>query len=245
MFTLNQKAQEAIADVMHKKASLTAAQRAEIPDANFALVYKDTKGKTVRSYPVHDEPRVRSAISYFSKNISNIPATHRRSTAKNIMAAAKKFNVHVESPALQKYAEAHADADSTCKQLQIRYNEVKTRPECVEALEKIAEDLADSGDFEKTANQLYAFDYATGLNKKWNSWFDEPCLGVFREDPKMSKVAAAASALAPYEDRLIPYLGRNLTKQLTSGAVPVSHFGADIQNIITNLTGLDSDILGI
>lgn len=81
---------------------LVAKDRNALPDSAFGVVYVDEKTKKkVRKYPLEDSNHVRSAIHYFGK----CDAKHKPMLARRILAAAKKFDVHIaEDSEIRKWA---------------------------------------------------------------------------------------------------------------------------------------------
>ena len=77
-------------DVAMTKAPLTAAARNNLDASDFA--YTDSAGKG--HFPIHDAVHARSAVAMFATHDFPDAAT-KKSAARRIMAAAKKFGIDV------------------------------------------------------------------------------------------------------------------------------------------------------
>jgi len=69
---------------------LTAEKRKHIPKSEFGYIDDEGKGH----YPLNDETHVRSAITMFHY----CPEKFKKTLAKNIKKAAKKFNIEIKNP---------------------------------------------------------------------------------------------------------------------------------------------------
>jgi GNAT superfamily N-acetyltransferase len=72
---------------MFLEAKINAAERNELDDDDFGLVYTDEDGKKVRKYPLTDENHIRQAVRFFS----HCPDEHKPHLARKIL---KKANEH-------------------------------------------------------------------------------------------------------------------------------------------------------
>lgn len=70
------------------EAKINAAERNELDDDDFGLVYTDEDGKKLRKYPLTDENHIRQAVRFFS----HCPDEHKPQLARKIL---KKANEHV------------------------------------------------------------------------------------------------------------------------------------------------------
>jgi hypothetical protein len=78
------KSANEIAASLLAETPLHAAERKNLPDSAFGLPKS-------RQFPIHDAEHVRKAVQMFRR----CPRANRKELAKNIFAAAKKFNVEI------------------------------------------------------------------------------------------------------------------------------------------------------
>ena len=72
---------------VYLESKINAAERNELDDDDFGLVYTDEDGKKVRKYPLTDENHIRQAVRFFS----HCPDEHKPHLARKIL---KKANEH-------------------------------------------------------------------------------------------------------------------------------------------------------
>lgn len=78
------------------KAALSSSSRAKLPDAAFAYVATDAKGKKVRKLPIHDAAHVRNALAVLGGargGVKGIPDDEMDAVRSKVEAAAKKFGI--------------------------------------------------------------------------------------------------------------------------------------------------------
>ena len=74
---------------VYLEAKLNAAERNELDDDDFGLVYTDEDGKKVRKYPLTDENHIRQAVRFFS----HCPDEHKPQLARKILKKANEHNI--------------------------------------------------------------------------------------------------------------------------------------------------------
>jgi len=87
-----------------QKAKMSTRERNDLPDSAFAYIEpggeKDDTGRTKprskRKLPIHNESHVRNAIARFSQTEFH-SASAKKSAARKIMRAARKYDVEVSS----------------------------------------------------------------------------------------------------------------------------------------------------
>lgn len=85
---------------------MTAKERNELDDSDFALVYMEND-KKIRKYPIHKEKYVKSASHLFPKGV---PEKYLESTARAILRAAKSYGMDTSGwDSLNKYADKHVE----------------------------------------------------------------------------------------------------------------------------------------
>lgn len=89
---------------------MTAKERNELDDSDFALVYMEND-KKIRKYPIHKEKYVKSASHLFPKGV---PEKYLESTARAILRAAKSYGMDTSGwDSLNKYADKHVEESYT------------------------------------------------------------------------------------------------------------------------------------
>ena len=71
------------------EAKISAAERNELEDDDFGLVYEDEDGKKIRKYPLTDKQHVLQAVRFFG----DCPDEYKPLLAHNILKRAKKFDM--------------------------------------------------------------------------------------------------------------------------------------------------------
>lgn len=79
-----------LSNVIMMEEALTAKKRNSLDNSEFALVYKNDKGKTIRKYPVHDKAHVQAASKMFPRGV---PEKYRERVANRILREARKYDL--------------------------------------------------------------------------------------------------------------------------------------------------------
>lgn len=91
--------EEAAFDEEGVAKALTAEQRNNLPDADFAYVETAPDGSKVRKLPIHDAAHVRNALARFSQT-QGIPSDKKQAVLRKIIAKAKELGVEVSEDML-------------------------------------------------------------------------------------------------------------------------------------------------
>lgn len=93
---------------VYLEAKIDAAERNELDDDDFGLVYTDENDEEIRKYPLTDKIHIQKAVQFFG----SCPDDYKPLLAHNILKKAKKFNIDSSNwDRINKANEKYSDED--------------------------------------------------------------------------------------------------------------------------------------
>ena len=93
---------------VYLEAKIDAAERNELDDEDFGLVYTDENDEEIRKYPLTDKIHIQKAVQFFD----DCPDDYKPLLAHNILKKAKKFNIDSSNwDRINKANEKYSDED--------------------------------------------------------------------------------------------------------------------------------------
>lgn len=175
-------------ELMSKQA--TAAEfdaRVNLPDENFALVYENEDGETIRKYAMPDVQRVEKAAAYFEKYAMQFQPGRRHQFASSVKNRANELGVDLSNyNAIHKWAGDNWNR-SVIAHIEQRRSLLPRNEDAQDVLSKLAASIGETSPSDM-AQALSTFDKATGLTRYYDRDLADPYAST------MSKVATSWSA---------------------------------------------------